>query len=300
MAALSRGVTSFLHPHAFRLPSALRATLLNTRLQVTWAHPPTRQLPASILRRYASSTHSYVLNDPVLRSVAQTKEPVLLYKEPPRRKYLTRVYTWATVATGIGLYNFYWVSALPEGLAFFVAPAYIVIGIAFSAIGIHIYQRPVRRLATLEVVPGYRGGRLQLRFTGRKEPWSKDQVFETDIFNATISEKTGPMLTEIVEAERARRQSITQGLEHMSILLKVWEIMARWVEQKWTSFFLRFKFAVLQFGIIHIEVDGVRWKIDCEGYLREQGAGMSTTIGSAPNDKQLTFTTAVDRILPVE
>ncbi|KAF2438894.1 hypothetical protein P171DRAFT_525979 [Karstenula rhodostoma CBS 690.94] len=285
MAACSRGVTSFLHPHAFRLPSTLRATLLNTRLQATRAHPPTRQFSASIIHRYAAPTHSstssYVQNDPVLRSVGQTKEAVLLYKEPPRQKYLAKVYSWATVTTGIGLYNFYWVSALPPGLSFFVAPTYVVIGIAFCAIGIHLYQRPVRRLATLEVVPGYRGGRLQLRLTGRKEPWSKDQVIETDIFNATISEKTVPMLKEMVEAERARRQNIKQGLEHMSILPKIWEIMARWVEQKWTSFFLRFKFAVLQFGIIHVEVDGVKWKIDCEGYLREQGA-------------------AVDRILPVE
>ncbi|KAJ4358745.1 uncharacterized protein N0V89_003329 [Didymosphaeria variabile] len=282
MAAFSRGVTSFLHPHAFRLPSTLRATLLNTRLQATRALPPTRQFSASILRRYAApSRSSYVQADPVLRSVIQTHQPVLLYKEPPRNNYLMKVYAWATVTTGIGLYNFYWVSVLPEGLSFFVAPTYIVIGIAFCAIGIHIYQRPVRRLATLEVVPGYRGGRLQLRLTGRKEPWAKDQVIETDIFNATISEKTGPMLAEIVEANRARQQSITQGLEHLSIPLKVWEIMARWVEQKWTSFFLRFKFAVLQFGIIHVEVDGVKWKIDCTGYLREQGA-------------------AVDRILPVE
>lgn len=198
----------------------------------------------------------------------------MLYQEPPRRNYLSKVYAWATVATGIGLYNFYWVSALPEGLSFFVAPTYVVIGIAFCAIGIHIYQRPVRRLATIEVIPGYMGGRLQLRLRGKKEPWGKEQVIETDIWNATLSEKLGPMIAEIVEAERARRQSITQGLEHMSILPKAWEIAARWVEQKWTSFFLRFKFAVLQFGIVHVEVDGVKWKIDCTGYLREQGAGM--------------------------
>ncbi|KAL1613269.1 hypothetical protein SLS60_001501 [Paraconiothyrium brasiliense] len=159
-------------------------------------------------------------------------------------------------------------------------------------------KRPVRRLATLEVVPGYRGGRLQLRLTGRKEPWAKDQVIETDIFNATISEKTRPMLAEIVEANRARHQSITQGLEHLSIPLKVWEIMARWIEQKWTSFFLRFKFAVLQFGIIHIEVDGVKWKIDCTGYLREQGAGTLAATDSLKS--QLLILIAVDRILPVE
>ncbi|KAK7182225.1 hypothetical protein PSPO01_11698 [Paraphaeosphaeria sporulosa] len=285
MAACARGVTSFLHPQTFRLPSTVRATLLNTRLQATRAHHPTRNFSASIIYRYAApprtSTWAYMQHDPVLRSVHQTREPVLLYKEPPRQKYLARVYSWATITTGIGLYNFYWVSALPPGLSFFVAPTYVVIGIAFSAIGIHLYQRPVRRLATLELVPGYRGGRLQLRLTGKKEPWSKDEVIDTDIFNATISEKTRPMLEEMVEAERARRQNITEGLEGYNIFAKTWEIMARWVEQKWTSFFLRFKFAVLQFGIIHIEVDGVKWKIDCEGYLLEHGA-------------------AVDRILPVD
>lgn len=304
MAACSRGVTSFLHPHALRLPSALRATLLNTRLQATRAHLPTRQFSASIINRYAaptrSSTPSYGERDPVLRAVHQTREAVLLYKEPPRRKYLARVYSWATITTGIGLYNFYWVSALPPGLSFFVAPTYVVIGIAFCAIGIHLYQRPVRRLATLEVIPGYGGGRVQLRLTGRKEPWSKDEVFNTDIWNATISEKTGPMLTEMVEAERARRQNIREGLEDYNILAKTWEIMARWVEQKWTSFFLRFKFAVLQFGIIHVEVDGVKWKIDCEGYLLERGAGMLTITGLIPNDDRLTCQSAVDRILPVE
>ena len=178
------------------------------------------------------------------------------------------------MTTGIGLFNFWWVSALPQGLSWFVAPTYIVVGTAFTAIGIHIYQRPVRRIATLEVIPGSMGGRLQLRIRGKKEPWSKDQVIQTDIWNATISEKTEPLLAEIVEAERARRQNITTDLEGFSLPGKVWEIAARWMEQKWTSFFLRFKFAVLQFGIIHVEVDGVKWKIDCTGYLREEGKGM--------------------------
>ncbi|KAF1965104.1 hypothetical protein BU23DRAFT_604409 [Bimuria novae-zelandiae CBS 107.79] len=291
MAAFPRGLTSsFLHPHAFRLPSTLRATLLNTRLHAARVHPPSqsRSFSKSLLRRYAASARvsyaslgTYVSSDPVLRSVTQTRQPVLLYKEPPRSNYLWKVYAWATTSTAIGLFCFWWVHALPEGLPFFVAPVYIVMGVGFVAIGIHIYQRPVRRIATLEVIPGTMGGRLQLRLRGKKEPWAKDQVIVTDIFNATISEKTGPMIAEIVEAERARRQRITEDLEGFGILGKVWEVTARFVEQKWTSFFLKFKFAVLQFGIIHVEVDGVRWKIDCTGYLREQGA-------------------AVDRILPVE
>lgn len=202
----------------------------------------------------------------------QTRQPVLLYQEPARKNYLWPVYAWATTSTAIGLFNFWWAS-MHTGVNWFVAPTYVVIGIGFTAIGIHIYQRPVRRIATLEVIPASMGGRLRLRLRGKKEPWSKDEVIETDIWNATISEKVGPMMVEIMEAERARRQSITGDLEGFSPLGKAWEIAARWLEQKWTSFFLRFKFAVLQFGIIHVEVDGVKWKIDCSGYLREQGAG---------------------------
>ncbi|KAJ4286268.1 hypothetical protein N0V90_013302 [Kalmusia sp. IMI 367209] len=125
------------------------------------------------------------------------------------------------------------------------------------------------------------GGRLQLRLRGLKTPFSEESVITTDIWDATIGEKTAPMIAEIVEADRARKQRVSQGLEDVSILARVWEIAARWVEQKWTSFFLRFKFAVLQFGMTHVEIDGVKWKIDCTGYVREQGQ-------------------AIDRIMPVE
>lgn len=237
-----------------------------------------RPFSASIHRRYAASPYasagSYITSDPVLRSVIQTRQPVLLYKEPPRLNYRSKVYAWATTSTGIGLFSLWFVQNLPEGLPFFVAPVYAIIGVGFFAIGIHIFQRPARRIGTLEVIPSSTGGRLQLRLRGKKAPWDKDMVIETDLWNATISEKTRPLVEEIVEAERARRQNITQGLEDYNIFSKAWEIAARWVEQKWTSFFLRFKFAVLQFGILHVEVDGVRWKMDCTGYLREGGAGM--------------------------
>jgi hypothetical protein len=187
--------------------------------------------------------------DPVLRTVIQTREPVVLYKEPSRTRYLWRVYSWATIATGIGLYNFYWVKHLPHEQPFFVAPTYVVIGVAFVAIGIHIFQRPVRRISALEVIPGTLGGRLQLRLRVRKTPWSRESIVITDPWEATISEKTHPIVKEIVEADRARKQNITEGLEHMFIALRFWEIAARWLEQKAVSVFLKFKFAVLQFGI---------------------------------------------------
>jgi hypothetical protein len=82
------------------------------------------------------------------------------------------------------------------------------------------------------------------------------------------------MVEELMEAERARKQNVFQGLEHESILSRSWEYSARWVHQKWTNFFLSFKFAVLRFGIAKVEVQGEKWKIDCSGWLLEDGKGM--------------------------
>jgi hypothetical protein len=64
-------------------------------------------------------------------------------------------------------------------------------------------------------------------------------------------------------------------MEDLNILARVWEGSARWVHQKWTNFFLKFKFAVLRFGIAKVQVAEGRWKIDCSGYLLENGKGMS-------------------------
>lgn len=119
------------------------------------------------------------------------------------------------------------------------------------------------------------GGRLQLRVTGRKHPFSKLSVVTADIWDATISEKTNPMVSEMAEAKRAREQNISEGLENLSIIPRLWELAARWLEQKFTTFFLMNKFAMLQFGIANIEIDGIKWKLDCTGYLREDGKGKS-------------------------
>lgn len=281
MAAFPRSLSSLLNPQALRLPSSLRATLITPRLQPIRTPSIQQSFSSSILRRYASSARTpvnpygaYATSDPVLRTVMQTRQPVLIYKEPPRAKYLRSVYAWATLATGVGLYCFYWVAHLPQGLPWFVAPTYIVMGTAFCAIGLHVYQRPVRRIISLEVVPSTMGGRLQLRLRALKSPFGKETVITTDIWEATMGEKTVPMIAEISEAERARKQNISQGLEDFNIASRAWEIAARWVEQKWTSFFLRFKFAILQFGMTHIEIDGIKWKIDCTGFLKEDGQGM--------------------------
>ncbi|KAF2691818.1 hypothetical protein K458DRAFT_353859 [Lentithecium fluviatile CBS 122367] len=287
MAAYSRGLYSAVHQHSLRFPSSIRTAIFTARPQVSLSHSPIRNFSSTIFRRYRapsrypskSSTSSIINADPILRTVVQTREPVILYKEPSRGKYLLRVYSWATVATSIGLYSIYFAkhtSTLEQ--PFFVPPAYIVVGLAFVAIGIHIFQRPVRRISALEIVPGTMGGRVQLRVRARKTPWSKESIVMVDPFEATISEKTYPVVKELVEAERARRQSITEGLGHMFIVARVWEIAARFIEQKWTSFFLNFKFAVLQFGMIQLKVDGEKWKIDCEGRLLEDGKGIDRII----------------------
>ena len=116
---------------------------------------------------------------------------------------------------------------------------------------------------------------MQLRMTVKPVPWLKERVIYTDLGKATISEKTEPMVAELLEAERFKRQKLWDDLGHMNIAARVWEGSARWVHQKWTNFFLKFKFAVLRFGIAKVKVRGDEWKIDCSGYLLENGKGMS-------------------------
>lgn len=161
-----------------------------------------------------------------------------------------------------------------EDLPFFVRPTYVFVGFAFLIIGCYICTAPTNRIRLLEVMPSMKGGPLQLRIAAKAAPWTKEKVIYTHIGGATISEKTSPMVEELMEAERARRQNVFEGLGHMSILSRSWEYSARWVHQKWTSFFLKFKFAVLRFGIAKVEVDGDKWKIDCSGWLLEDGKGM--------------------------
>lgn len=122
---------------------------------------------------------------------------------------------------------------------------------------------------------------MQLRLTVRAAPWTRERVVMSNVGGATISEKTYPMVEELLEAERARRQNVGEGLEHMSIMSRSWEYSARWIHQKWMNFFLKFKFAVLRFGIAKVEVQGDKWKIDCSGWLLEDGK-------------------AIDRLLPEE
>ena len=60
------------------------------------------------------------------------------------------------------------------------------------------------------------------------------------------------------------------------------------IETRWTSFFLRFKFAVFRYGYVKLEIeDGGKWKIDCEGFLLEDGKGMCAS--SCEQDCRLTI-----------
>ncbi|PVH93118.1 hypothetical protein DM02DRAFT_721844 [Periconia macrospinosa] len=288
MAAFSRGLTSILHQRCFQLPSPIRTANLTVRRQCPPCPPrctADRYFSSAISRRFAAPVRdtrpaipSYVTSDPVLRRVISDRLPILLYREPNPRKYLLKVYGFAILSTGIGLYSFYFGKTVPKEQPFFVVPTYIFIGFAFVVIGVHIFQRPVRRITTLEVLPPAMGGRLQLRMRGRSHPFAKETELVTDIWEPVITEKTNPMVKEILEANRARKQSLLDGLGDRGYLSAIWELGARFLDQRWTSFFLRFKFAVLQFGQAKIDVDGVKWKLDCNGYLLEDGKALDRII----------------------
>jgi hypothetical protein len=217
-----------------------------------------------------------VNNDPVLRQVVQTRQPVMLYQAPKNRWYYLKVYGTAGLWLGTGAYAIKFQDDIKDlkDLAFFVRPTYVFVGFSFLIIGCYICTAPTNRIRVLEVIPSIQGGPLQLRISAKAAPWTREKIIYSNLGGATISEKTFPMVEELIEAERARRQNVFEGLEHMSIITRSWEYSARWVQQKWTSFFLKFKFAVLRFGIAKVEVQGEKWKIDCSGWLLEDGKGM--------------------------
>lgn len=289
MSPVSRGFAGFLRQQSFRLPSSLRAAVFGGREQ--FFQPNTiqhlrnsRNFTSSFLRRYeyqyksqlAQKPSVFVNNDPVLRQVAQTRQPVTIYRAPKNRWYYLKVYGTAALWIGTGAYSIKFQDDVKDlkDLAFFIRPTYVVVGIGFIIIGSYICTAPVNRMRALEVLPSIHGGPMQLRMTVRSAPWTKERVIFANLGGPTISEKTNPMVEELMEAERARKQSVFQGLEHESILTRSWEYSARWVHQKWTNFFLSFKFAVLRFGIAKIEVQGEKWKIDCSGWLLEDGKGL--------------------------
>lgn len=213
--------------------------------------------------------------DPTIRAVQASRKPVLLYQAPDRRLYMIGVYGLAGGLIGAALWTLRWSNELPKDLPPFVKPTYIVVAMIMFAIGNYIFTAPVRRCTSIELIPNILGGSgVQLRIKARTVPFLKDRVIVANVGEVTIREKTLPVTQELIEAERARRQRVSEGLEGVFITRRAWEITLRLIEQKWMSFFLRFKFAVLRFGIVKMNVQGDTWKIDCEGYMREDGKGM--------------------------
>jgi hypothetical protein len=284
MAAFSRGIRTALLQHSFRLPSTIRTAAFTPRPQYAPSHISNRFFSSSIPRQArlplrttspTPSIPSYMTRDPVLRQVMSSREPVLLYKEPNPWKNYGRTYFWAIMATGVGMYSFYFARVhVPKDSPFFVLPTYLFVGAAFIIIGVHIFQRPVRRISTLEVLPAKMGGQMRFRLRGRKYPFLAETEMTTEFWEPVISEKTNPMKRELIEAERARKQSLSEGLGSFGYFRMVVEFLARALDQKTTSFFNRFKYFVLQFGQATIQVRGMKWKVDCRGYLLEDGQGM--------------------------
>ena len=139
--------------------------------------------------------------------------------------------------------------------------------------GAYAFTAPVMRASSLELLPALRGGTLRVRIKARVAPMLEEKVIFANLGEVTMSEKTVPLVRELNEAERARRQNVSEGLEDMFIIRRGWNMTARLLDQKWTSFFLYFKFAVLRFGVTKIGVNGERWKLDCSEYLLEDGQG---------------------------
>lgn len=215
--------------------------------------------------------------DPVLRKVEATMKPVLLYQAPNRKLYTIGVYAFGSglIATGLGTLN--WRYELPLDLPFFVGPTYTVLSFLFMALGIYVFTAPLNRCKSIEVMRSAYG-QLQFRVMTNRIPFTKPKEIIAEIGEPVISEKLNPVVRELKEAQRARQASVSEGLEGVFIIPRMWEIMARGTEQKWTSFFLRFKFMVLRFGNVDLEFQGSKWKIDCTGYLLEDGKAIDRII----------------------
>jgi len=289
MPAVSRGLDGFLRQQTLRLPSSLRVALFGARQ--AGSQPASlrhaRSFTSSLLRTYQyparrpppPNAGHFIGQDPVLRQVTQTRLPVTLYTAPRNKWYYWKVYGTAALWIGVGAFSIKFNYDIKEnGLPFFVRPTYIAVGLAFIAIGCYISTAPVNRMRMLEVIPGFQGGPITLRMAVRPAPWAKEQTLFASLGQVSISEKTEPLVRELAEAERARRQRVWVDMDELSLLGRVWEGSSRWVHQKWISFFLRFKFAVLRFGIAEVEVQGQKWKIDCSGWLMEDGRAIDRLI----------------------
>ena len=290
-SAIPPGLNGFLH-QSLPLPSSFRAAIMKPPVRFFQPHAThnARSFTSSSLRRYNyqyksnlnQKPNAFINNDPVLRQVVQTRQPVLIYKEPGDKWYYAKIYGLAAFWIGAGVFSVNFNEEIKDrDLPFFVRPTYVVVGLSFIAIGCYICTAPTNRMRALEIMPSLQGGPMQLRMTVKAAPWTKERIIYSNLGGATISEKTEPMVRELLEADRAQRQKVFDDLDHLPVMERIWEGSSRWVHQKWTNFFLRFKFAVLRFGIAKIEVRGEKWKIDCSGWLLEDGKGVFPTPSSA-------------------
>lgn len=220
-------------------------------------------------------------SDPAIRTVLRQKAPLELYRQPENRWHIAKIYALGLGVGLTGLYcgKFYYEVRERDGLAFFVAPTYIVLAFGMVALSTWILQRPVSRCTSIELIPSKFGNAsVQLRIRAKPFPFAKETVTVANLGEASIHEKLLPVKEELAEATRARTQSITVDTEGMSIVKRMSVIAGRWIDQKWTSFFLKFKFAVLQFNIVKMNVKGETWKIDCTGYMLENGKAIDRLI----------------------
>ncbi|KAF2709634.1 hypothetical protein K504DRAFT_432401 [Pleomassaria siparia CBS 279.74] len=295
---MSTFLRGFLHPHTLRLPSSIRASVFIARPQFAQPLSGARSfsaaafLKAQVVRRppprtlrppppSLQSPPPGFAADPVLRVLSETGQPVVLYQAPFRLWYTLMVYGFASGCCAGGLWIFKFASELPKDLPFFVEPTYWVVSLMVLGSGLYAFTAPAMRCSSLELLPALRGGPLRVRIKARVAPIPfivEEKVIVANLGEVTMSEKTVPMIRELQEAERARRQDVSEGLRGMFIVRRYWEIAARLLDQKWTSFFCYFKFAVLRFGVSKIQINGDKWKMDCSEYLRENGQAVDRFI----------------------
>lgn len=200
---------------------------------------------------------------------------MLLYKSPPRQLRNIVTYGFACGLVGGGLWTLNWRYDLPKDLPWFVGPTYVLVAFIMLAMAGYVFSAPVARCSSVEILPNLRGP-VQLRIVARVTPfpYPPERIITVNLADVTLSEKTNQIVRELQEAERARTQDISEGLEGVFVTRRIWELLARFIEQKWTTFFLAFKFTVLRFGIVKLNVGDDKWKVDCSGFLLEDGKGI--------------------------
>ncbi|ORY19718.1 hypothetical protein BCR34DRAFT_670211 [Clohesyomyces aquaticus] len=286
MASFSRSFTNIFRGQSLHLPSSVRVAIFTARSQPLNACLRARFTSQSFFRQQARpsgypsilrrTSPAFASSDPVLQAVEASKAPIVLYKAADRHAYLLGVYAFACFTLGCSLLTLKWRYELPKDLPGFVGPTYVVIAFVWIGISAYIFTAPASRCASIEVIPNRLIGRApQMRIRSRTAPIIMPEWVQiVDIGEPMLDRKVYPVVRELLEANRARTQSLTDDLVDVHPINRFWIVVARFFNQKWTSFFLRFKFAIFRFGYVKIDVQDRRWKIDCTGYLLEDGRAL--------------------------